>query len=1292
MKSRSPKSSAARVAVRCPIVGIGASAGGLEAFTQLLQHLPVDTGFGFVFVQHLDPQHDSVLAQLLARATAMPVHEAAHNQRVVADHVYVIPPNTSLGIERGILKLRARSPHRVVPRAIDNFFEALAKDQCERAIGVILSGNASDGTLGLEAIKAEGGLTFAQNDTARFGSMPRSAVAAGCVDFELPPARIAREIARIGRHPYISGRSAARAAHGRSAAPTALPAPSAATSATAQTGADSDGYRKIIALLRHHTGVDFSLYKSTTILRRMTRRTVLNRHDTLARYADFLKGNVKELDALYADTLINVTSFFRNADAFLALQKHVFAPLLHRRDHAPVRVWVLGCSTGQEAYSLAIAYAELAQKNPRARKLQIFATDLNEANLERARHGLYAKTLVQDVSPERLRRFFTEEAGGFRIVKSLRESIIFARHNLIGDPPFSRMDLISCRNVLIYLEPSLQKKTLPAFHYALKPGGCLFLGASESIGAFTDLFSLLDKRRKIFVRKAAPTPAFQLPLVQPRTARPVSARAPRFAPLPGRGPDAFRAVLSAEREADRVMVNQFAPPSVLIDAELAILQFRGPTGEYLEPPTGKASLHLLKMVREGLLLPLRALLTRAAKQHRTARREHVPYLLNGQSRLVNIEVVPLKNLPERRYLVLFENPAKPPRAPSAEAVATVRPVGALGKKAAASRLVTVERDLAETRDFIQSMQEQQEAANEELQASNEEGQSANEELQSLNEELETSKEELESTNEELTTVNEELAGRNSDLSLLNSDLTNLQSAAHLVVLVFGRDLRIRRFSAQAEKQFSLHAGDVGRPLHSVRHGLDLPDLEALVAEVIKSVRECESDVQDKDGHWFSLRVRPYVTADNKVDGAVLLLMDIHASKLAQREVLHARDFAEAVITTVRDPLLILDGKFCVQKANEAYLRTFQLTAAEVIGKKFFELHRHSVPTAKLRALLEDVLPRHSSFDNFELTRTFPRIGLRSFLINARILSQDAGHREKILLGLRDITERLQRDVALQAARAKLARHAGQLEDMVRRRTAQLTAANRRLETSVQTVSQGKEELRVLLEESQFMQEKMRHLTHQVLSAQEAERRKISRELHDHVVQTLVGINVELAALGAAASLGTAALKAKIARTRRLVEKSVNDVHQFARELRPAVLDDLGLIPALQAYIKIMSARNNLKINLTVFSGVEELHGDSRTVLYRVAQESLTNVVRHAHASAVAVSIRRLDGIVQMDVHDNGKSFAVAQMLSARTNKRLGLLGMRERVEMVGGTFHIESAPEQGTTVRVELPWTKGGAQ
>ncbi len=1063
----SPQSDAsrddARRDARFPIVGIGASAGGLEAFTQLLTALPVDTGIGFVLVQHLDPEHESALTQILSRATQLPVREISNDEVVRPNHVYVIPPDTNLSITDGVLKLQPRLRTRVPHRPIDSFFESLAQDQREGAIGVVLSGTATDGTLGLEAIKAEGGITFAQNDTAKYDSMPRSAVAAGCVDLVLAPSDIAKELARIARHPYVAGQPfelSMRAEEDRAQATTheddatTLPSGGRPDESSARVGSkqpgttktrggkgakaaeetrDQEGYKKILLLLRNHSGVDFSLYRSTTIQRRIARRLVLNKQDTLQGYSDFARGNRKELDALYSDVLISVTSFFRNPEMFDVLQRDIMPKLMMQRTGDPIRVWVLGCSTGQEAYSIAMTYVEAADNAPQLRKLQVFATDLNDTLLDKARHGLYARTLADDISPERLRRFFFEEDGGYRINKSLRQMVVFARQNLISDPPFSRMDVISCRNLLIYLDPGLQKRALSTFHYALKPDGFLLLGASESIGGFTDLYEPIDKKHKIYVRRSAPTPGFHLPVnqsLEQKGAPGMRSRAAAITALdaaPGFPPE-----VAAQREADRVAINRFAPPGVLINADLQVLQFRGPTGAYLEPPAGKASFDVVKMAREGLTLPLRNAISQARKSSKAVRKDNVRVKQNGTTRAVNLEVIPLKNVREQCFLILFEDAGKAAPDAAAEVPQSAAPTSAARRRAASEdsrRSAQLETELSETRDYLQAMQEQHEAVNEELQAANEEVQSANEELQSINEELETSKEELESANEELTTINEEMGNRNAELNRLNSDLVNVQTSAKLAIVLLWRDLTIRRFSQQAERQFDLIANDIGRPIGHLRHHLVAPDAEddarsvrldlaALASRAITELHEQEREVRDQRDCWHLLRVRPYMTLDNKVDGAVLTLVDIDALKRSEQAVATALDYAESVIETVREPLLVLDGQLRVERANRSFYRTFRITPRNTLGQHIYDLGNREWDIPRLRELLMDIVPQHTSIEAFEVDHEFAQLGRRSMLLNAHRIEDRHRQTERILLAIEDITERKQIEDALRASEVK----------------------------------------------------------------------------------------------------------------------------------------------------------------------------------------------------------------------------------------------------------------------------------
>lgn len=1030
----------------CPIVGVGASAGGLEAFTLLLKALPADTGMAFVLIQHLDPAHESELSKLLAKATVMPTATVKNKQRVEPNHVYVIPPNANLAIAKGVLKLEPRPKGGAPHHAIDFFFESLAQDQRERAIGVVLSGTATDGTQGLEAIKAEDGITFAQDDSAKYDSMPRSAVAAGCADFVLSPTKIAQELARIAEHPYVTGAAAIHSTAGederqsstqRQDDATALPSgghgsprvgakQARAETARRSASSEDDGYMKVLLLLRNHCGVDFSLYKSTTIQRRVARRMVLGKHENQESYARFLRGNAQELDTLFSDVLISVTSFFRNPEVFEILKRTVFPQIVERREEM-ARVWVLGCSTGQEAYSIGMAFAEFCDGSPRAPALQVFATDLNDALLDKARAGLYSKTLAADLSPERLRRFFVEEQGGYRVVKPLREAVVFARQNLISDPPFSRMDLISCRNLLIYLEPALQKKILPTFHYALRPGGYLLLGASESVGQFGDLFETVEKKHKLFSKKAVSTPVRFLPAPP---SHPAEKR--RRAAAPPVALDAARGELSAQREADRLSVNEFAPPGVLVDAQLRVIQFRGPTGAFLTPPSGKANFDLLKMAREGLLLPLRAALNKAKKEQTIVRKEGVRIQGDSGPRTVDLRVIPLKNLNEPCYLVLFEEALTQETNRQASAArrqdAAARNAGATPKQSEMRRrLAGAERELGETRDYLQAMQEQHDATHDALQASNEEVQSANEELQSINEELETSKEELESTNEELTTVNEEMANRNVEMSRLNADLSNLHLSINIAILLLGRDLTVRRFTPLAEKAFNLLAGDVGRSLRGIRHNLvdaatdAVLDLDELLRDVIDGLGPREREVRDQQGRWLLLRARPYLTHGNTIDGAVLMLTDIDDLKRGEQEAKAARGYSEAIIRTTREALVVLEADLRVRTANEAFYKLFKTAPEQTEGRLVYELGHGQWNLPKLRSLLEEILPRNSFFHDFEVRYAPGGGNPRTLLFNARRLDHAPGGTRLILLAIEDVSERLESRAALRASELRYRR-------------------------------------------------------------------------------------------------------------------------------------------------------------------------------------------------------------------------------------------------------------------------------
>jgi two-component system CheB/CheR fusion protein len=962
-----------------PIVGIGASAGGLDAFTEMLRALPTNTGMAFVVIQHLDPTHASMLTEILSRATGMPVSEVVDQMVVEANRVYVIPPGVTMGLSRGRLQLTPRG-EAGQHRPIDHFLRALAEDQGHRAIGVILSGSATDGTLGLEAIKAEGGITFAQDESAVHSSMPTSAVAAGCVDFVLSPAAIAEEIARISRHPYV-----------RSGAEVMLSAPGSEPS-----------FNRVIDQLRLATGVDFSSYKRNTLLRRITRRAVLHKLDGLREYARFLQGDPAEAEALYQDVLISVTSFFRNPEAFEVLKSKVFPRLVADRSrHDPVRIWSIGCSTGEEAYSIAIAWAEFVDVSRLQIPFQVFATDLNGVSIEKARAGIYPKSIVQDVSPERLRRFFFDSDGHYRISKPIRDTTVFARHNLLTEPPFSRMDLISCRNLLIYLEMALQQKAMGMMHYALKPHGVLWLGNSETVGSYRDLFEVEDAKLKMYVKKPGPPQLTPRPFSGDLVAR-GSAESPRR--------DAGIAGADVHREADRILLAKYTPASVLVNANMEILQFRGDTGLYLNPAPGKASLNLFKMLRDGLLVGVRAALHRARREEAPVREEGLRIRTNGGHRLLNVQAVPIRGPGGAlHFLVLFESvtPVERPPAPLAGRGGAARRLRAAQRTARESgerEAARLAQELAATREYLQSVIEQQEAANEELQSSNEEVQSANEELQSINEELETSKEEVQSSNEELATVNEELQNRNLELGQSNNDFINLLASVQLPIVMLGPDLRIRRFTPMAEKLLNLIASDVGRPITDIQLGISIPDLEPTLVEVMEAVTVKEMEVRDKQGRWHVLRMRPYRTQDNRIDGAVLVLIDVDTIKHDQ-ETLRRQN---ALLDQANEAIFMwrLDGG--ITYWNRGAQDVYQYSPDQVLGRKPYEL----LATRPAPSAFLEVLQRDGQWTG-ELTHT-RRDGAQVVVESRMVMEQPTDGSALVFEVNHPVTERKQVEDSLRA--------------------------------------------------------------------------------------------------------------------------------------------------------------------------------------------------------------------------------------------------------------------------------------
>ena len=970
-----------------PIVGVGASAGGLEAFTQLLRELPPNTGMAFVMVQHLAPKHESMLTEILSRATTMPVREVQNGLQVKPDHVYVIPPNTNMALLHGHLNLMPR-PESGSHFPIDYFLESLTDDQDGKAIGVILSGTASDGARGLAAIKAGGGITFAQDPTtAKYDGMPRSAVAAGVVDFVLSPSEIAHELVKIGKHPYVK--------------------PLRDHEADALLSEPEDALSKVFVLLRRANAVDFTYYKHSTIRRRIMRRMVLHRIDTLDQYVKYLQRNPAEVHSLYQDILITVTTFFRDFEAFEALKERVFPEILkHRAPDSVIRVWVPGCATGEEAYSIAIAWMEFLDERPGGTPVQIFATDISDKAIEKARAGIYPEAIAADVSPDRLRRFFVKMDGSYQINKAIRDTCVFARQDIAKDPPFSKLDLISCRNLLIYLGPVLQNKVVPIFHYALNESGFLMLGNSETIGPFSELFSLVDKKHKFYAKK---TTLLRMAVdFALRGSDPGQQEAAK--PIRRQGGSGWDQV-DLQKETDRIVLAKYAPAGVTINDNLEILQFRGHTSPFLEPFPGAASLNLLKMLREDLALEVRTAVHEAKKKNTNVRRPHLQVRSNGQTRIINLEVNPIKSplTKERFFLILFEEAtvavkSGPPairesnfesrRSKSREKNKQQRLEGEVRR---------LGQELEATQTYLHATIEEQETMNEELRSANEEIQSSNEELQSTNEELETAKEELQSTNEELTTVNEELNNRNAELNQLNNDLHNLLTGVNIPIVMLGQDLRIRRFTAPAGQVLNLIATDVGRPIGDITPNIEIPDLKRLVSEVVDSLITIEQEVHDRTGHWYSMRVRPYRTADGRIDGVVISLLDVDALKSTGEQLDESRRLIEGLLATAA-PLVVLDSELRVKAASPSFCSAFDLRKSEEFTDCLLgELGGGDWNIPQLHNLLLSLTPANPQVRDFEIVHDFKELGPKRLLIDAHRIDDAVKGTFFVLLEIREFT-------------------------------------------------------------------------------------------------------------------------------------------------------------------------------------------------------------------------------------------------------------------------------------------------
>jgi two-component system CheB/CheR fusion protein len=849
--------------------------------------------------------------------------------------------------------------------------------------------------LGLTAIKVAGGVTFAQcEDTARFDSMPTTAIATGNVDFVLSPEQIAAELVEIGRHPLLL-----------------RPQPLIETNERGTIAAQT-ALMTIFTLLKSTTGVDFSHYKPKTLDRRIQRRMVLCKIEQLADYVAYLQAHPTEVKALYEEILIHVTSFFRDPEAFELLATKVFPTIAQNKSvELPIRIWVAGCSTGEEVYSIAICLLEFLSERVIQPSIQIFATDISELAIDKARAGIYPEDRLVNVSPERRRRFFYKVEGGYHISKAVRELCVFARQDLSSDPPFSNVDLISCRNVMIYLGDVLQKRIMPIFHYSLNATGCLLLGTSESIGKSVDLFNIIDKKHRIYAKNPTTTqstlsftpssyPTVKTSLQRGFGNENLSNRQSLPAAAPG---------FDLQGKIDRLIVDRFSPVGVVIDNKMQVLQLRGEIDKYLKLVSGVANLDLFNLVRSGFSIELRAAIDRAQQHNLPVTKKGLRLLQSNGSSTFDIQVIPFKlpSVDASHFLVLFEDVS----ASSGKGAQSINPTVSQSDVERENvrlrqELTTAIEERTATQEYLRAVIQEQEYSNQDLKVANEEILSSNEELQSTNEELETAKEEIQATNEELNTTNDELRRRNAELDLVNNDLTNLLSSINIPILMLTNDLRIRRFTPMAQRLFNFIPTDTGRPLSDIRTNLDLPGLEPLVLEVLETLHVKELEVQTLAGAWYTLRIRPYRTTENRIDGVVIVLLDIDALKRSAASIAAARNYAEAIVETVRVPLLVLESDLRVNTANRSFCETFQVSQLETANSTIFELGNGQWNIPGLRSILEDIVSNDRTLENLEVEHLFEKIGQKTMLLNAlKIIA--IGDTPRVLLSIEDITERKQ---------------------------------------------------------------------------------------------------------------------------------------------------------------------------------------------------------------------------------------------------------------------------------------------
>ena len=1196
------------------VVGLGASAGGIEALRTFFAHVRADSGSAYVVILHLSPDHDSKLADVLQTSASIPVTQVTQPVRIVPNHVYVVPPNRRLDIADGRLTLSemTQREHRRSP--VDVFFRALADAHGSRSVCVILSGTGPNGSAGLKRVKEYGGLVIAQSpEEAAHSDMPNNAIATGQVDLVL---RIADMPGRIAEYRARLEQTDTTPSH------PAIPPD------------EPDALRDVLTLLRVRTGHDFANYKPATLIRRLQRRLNVVGLATLNEYARLIRLQPSEAVLLMKDLLISVTHFFRDPDAFAVLEQRVIPRLFeNKRIDNQIRVWVPGCATGEEAYSIAMLLAERLESTIERPHIQVFATDLDEEAIAVAREGLYSEADVVDVPEKRLERFFYKEDGGYRIRRELRELTLFAHHNVVKDPPFSHLDLISCRNLLIYLNRTAQERILQTFHFALRPSGLLMLGPSESPDGSGDLFALFDRSAHLYESRAV-------------ASRPVILEAPSVVParIPHPRLDTRPVERFAPLDAHHRLLEEYAPPSLVVTEDNILVHTSPRAAKYLQLTAGEPTTDLLKLIRPELRVELRSALFQALKSRAPVEIDNVTVNWDGEPRTVNVLVRPVlrDDDPARGFLlVLF---ADGDASSSAERI--IRPVDTTPEPIARQ----LEDELARVKAQLRTTVEQYEAQVEEAQASAEEHQAMNEELRSSAEELETSKEEIQSVNEELTTVNQELKIKIEELRVSNNDFQNLINSTDIATIFLDRTLRLKLTTTRAQDIFNLLPTDVGRPLSDITSRLAYSYLDSDLRQVLDKLHSIDREVMTTDHRWFLMRIRPYRTTDDRIDGVVLMFQDITGRWQAQRAMVQSEERLQLLIDSATEYAIFtmtIDGK--INSWNTGAERMFGYRADEVLGREM------------------DVL-----FTAEDRAAGIPRLELERARMAGRALD-DRYHarRDGTLFYASGVTTRLGDGTGF--GFAKIAR------DLTEQQ--QATEALREAQDELDSrVAERTSALQSAVDEQQSAQAHVVSLLRKVVTAQEDERGRIARNLHDQLGQRLTALRLSLERVQerlAAKNID----EDDIERALNLTHEIDKDVGFLSSELRPAVLDHLGLAAALPRYAREWSEHYDIEVAYRGDSFRQGLLSqEAEVVLYRIAQESLTNVAKHAHASRVDIMLETRDHSVILIIEDDGVGFDAAD--PAVSDRGIGLLGIRERAGLIDAELQIESKPGEGTSIFV----------